>query len=1166
MKFFCKYCQQKLDAPQELYGCEVACPSCGELISITVSNDCCELTELENSDEPCPGASAGGENVPDKKINARPKSSPRKRTRKFTAVNRKKSSARPKSANDKKKSTSTYAIFSTLIFAGLAIAAYFLIVSGPQDIETQQASTEKNFHADQGIHTNLKSLTEIEPFLEKYCISCHSEKKQKGNQRLDNLDYALKDHSSLENWQNILDALNLSEMPPRKADQPQDKELMMAIATITEKLSHAYKKDTQTGGVIKMRHLNKREYRNSIRDLFGFHLPDNFMPDDITVGFDTIGSNQQFSYKDIENYLELGKWIVRTNIDTFHRDWRVRRPYHKKWDPNPDLDYFCEHFQYGADGHRYKFTIQAYSEEDIKAKVTMGYRSVSEEAEIIGWLDLKAKKGEKQTFEIFGQHKKGYNWQVVSVEVGRAKGAYVAEILREGPIREDSLFHDLIKSLPKENPSEQDIARILRTFAERAFRDQGVDPSYLNGLMSIYKTNKESGKDVLAALVEPFSIIISSPSFLYIKEKSMEESALLNQHEYAIRLANFLWSSPPDEELYKLAKEGKLNDPAIRKKQMYRMLQSSKADSSLESFINQWLGMTRYDETDIPDYLEHSGFRTSARQEPGEYFKYLVRHNKPVDELIDADFVVVDHVLAKHYGIQTDINEFQKVELPKGHPRGGLLSQAAFLVMGSANGRTSPTIRGTMLRETFLHNPPPLPPPDVPMISSELTNSATVRELVELHQNTPQCASCHDRIDPIGLGLENFDPLGQFRTTEWVNEKDRVMLGDFEGADYTKWHAEGDAFLPKRENWHGRNPIKYWVNKGLAKTSGYSTGTLTSPEFIIDHKYCNFLIAGHNNKKVRLELIVENEVVDIALGNSTHLKPNHFDLSEYKGKKAQLRIVDEDSGGNGDGYKVLNGNIALDEVFLANYKLKEDVIIANFDGKDFGDWKVTGTAFGDKPANVHWRDFTGTVASSNRGAMDATGTLTSPEFHITHKYINLRVGGTWSKYLSVQLIQNQKVIDTIYGTNGWAPKTFDVRKLLGQKVQIKIIDDDKSIRGSHHRRQGVHITVDDIRQSDSPFNPRGNEARVEVPIDATGYLPSGEEYTDFRGLKKSLMKNKRRLAESIYSSLLSYGIGREIEFIDEKEIHQSLNDLQVSNFLLQDLLYGVINSPIFSKK
>lgn len=1150
MKFYCNHCEQKLEAPEEIFGTEIACPACEQIVLVPFKDNSIEISsenhfvsfargddESITTQEPVPDTQLG---IQRNKI----------RVSKNSRPSRQKQSSQ---SNNKKR---TVLLLSAIICLTFGTYSFLKIKTNTNDNNISISKSE-NISVNEAHHESLP-LTELKPFINKYCTDCHNAEKQKGNQRLDNLDYGLKEHSSLENWQNILDALNLSEMPPRKADQPLDQELMMAIATITEKLSHAYKKDTQTGGVIKMRHLNKREYRNNIKDLFGFYLADNFMPDDITVGFDTNGSNQQFSYKDIENYLELGKWIVRTNIDTFHRGWRATRPYHKKWDSNPNVEASIHIFQYVRGGHRYKFTIQAYSEEDVKAKITMSDPAFPGTDETIGWLDLKAKKGEKQKFEIFHQTKKINRGQRINIEVGKAKGAYIAEILREGPIREDSLFHDLISSLPKKNPSEQDIARILRTFAERAFRYQGFAPSYLNGLMSIYKTNKESGKDVLDALVEPFSIIISSPSFLYIKEKSMEESALLNQHEYAIRLANFLWSSPPDEELYKLAKEGKLNDPAIRKKQMYRMLQSSKADSSLESFINQWLGMIRYDETDIPDYLEHSGFRTSARQEPGEYFKYLVRHNKPVDELIDADFVVVDHVLAKHYGIQTDINEFQKVELPKGHPRGGLLTQAAFLVMGSTNGRNSPTIRGTMLRETFLHNPPPLPPPNVPMISNELNNSATVRELVELHQNTPQCASCHDRIDPIGLGLENFNYLGQFRTTEWVNEKDRVMLGDFEGTDYTKWHAEGDAFLPKRENGHNRNPIKYWVNYGLAKTSGYSTGTLTSPEFIIDHKYCNFLIAGHNNKKVRLELIVENEVVDVALGNSTHLKPNHFDLSEYKGKKAQLRIVDEDSAGNGDGYKVLNGNIALDEVFLANYKLKEDVIIANFDGKDFGDWKVTGTAFWNKPGSAHWRDFTGTIASSIHGSKNSIGTLTSPEFRITHKYINLRIGGKWSKYLSVQLIQNQKVIDTIHGSPGWIPRTFDVRKLLGQKVQIKIIDEDS--------RHGMFITVDDIRQSDSPFNPRGNEGLEEVPIDATGYLPSGEEYTDSRGLKKSLMKHKRRLAESIYSSLLSYGIGREIEFIDEEEIHQSLNDLQVSNFLLQELLYEVINSPIFSKK
>ena len=516
MKFYYNHCEQKLEAPEEMFGTEIACPACEQIVlvpfkdnSIEISSENHSVSFARDDDE----SITTQEPIPDTQLGIqRNKIKVSKNSRNNSRSSRQKQSSQ---SNNKKRAA---LLLSAIICLTFGTYSFSKIETNTND-NNISISTSESISVNEAHHESLQ-LTELKPFINKYCTDCHNAEKQKGNLRLDNVDYTLKKHSSVENWSNILDALNLSEMPPRKADQPQDKEMMMAIAALTEKLTVAHKTLAQTGGVIKMRHLNKREYRNNIRDLFGFHLPDNFMPDDITVGFDTNGSNQQFSYKDIENYLELGKWIVRTNIDTFHRDWRARRPYHKKWDSNPNLETFGEYFQYGADAHRYKFTIQAYSEEDVKAKITMGYSNVSGAPEIIGWLDLKAKKGKKQKFEIFHQNKKGHNGQIINIEVGRAKGAYIAEILREGPIREDSLFHDLIKSLPKENLSEQDIARILRTFAERAFRDQGVDPSYLNGLMSIYKTNKESGKDVLASLVEPFSIIISSPSFLYIKEKA----------------------------------------------------------------------------------------------------------------------------------------------------------------------------------------------------------------------------------------------------------------------------------------------------------------------------------------------------------------------------------------------------------------------------------------------------------------------------------------------------------------------------------------------------------------------------------------------------------------------------------------------------------------------
>ncbi|MDA9859059.1 DUF1588 domain-containing protein, partial [Rubripirellula sp.] len=198
-----------------------------------------------------------------------------------------------------------------------------------------------------------------------------------------------------------------------------------------------------------------------------------------------------------------------------------------------------------------------------------------------------------------------------------------------------------------------------------------------------------------------------------------------------------------------------------------RMLVSPKADVFLTDFINQWADIRRFDEIDLPVKLIRGGFQDSARRELSEFFKVLVRENKSVDNLIDSDFIVVDQQLAKYYGLKAETGEgFQKVSLPKSSPRGGMLAQAAFLISGGSGPRTSPTIRGAIIREKFLHAPVPPPPPNIPAIETEKGQKLTVKQLVDRHKNVAQCASCHDRIDPIGYGLENFDYLGQWRTTE----------------------------------------------------------------------------------------------------------------------------------------------------------------------------------------------------------------------------------------------------------------------------------------------------------------------------------------------------------------------------------------------------------------
>ena len=206
--------------------------------------------------------------------------------------------------------------------------------------------------------------------------------------------------------------------------------------------------------------------------------------------------------------------------------------------------------------------------------------------------------------------------------------------------------------------------------------------------------------------------------------------------------------------------------------------------------------MERYDEVDLPNKLL-GDFQKSARRELSEYFKVLVQENMPVDKFIDSDFVVVNQSLAKYYKIEGEFTDFQKVDLPSSSPRGGLLGQAAFHIMGSAAQRTSPSIRGTLIRETLLHDPPPDPPANVPEIDNTRTGQFTVRNLVKHHQELPQCASCHAKIDPLGLGLENFDYLGRWRDSETIGQEQKgrkKIRGKKIAIDASGYLSENETF------------------------------------------------------------------------------------------------------------------------------------------------------------------------------------------------------------------------------------------------------------------------------------------------------------------------------------------------------------------------------------
>ena len=317
----------------------------------------------------------------------------------------------------------------------------------------------------------------------------------------------------------------------------------------------------------------------------------------------------------------------------------------------------------------------------------------------------------------------------------------------------------------------------LKMFAASAFRGQEVSDEFVSKLNTYYRAERKAGKNFLQAMVDPLAIILSSPRFLYLVNPSTNDTQnnrALDGLSLANRLSSFLWSGPPDQELLELARNGSLLKKSVLLEQTERLLSNARADNFHKGFISQWMHLDRLDGVGINTRFHlhfTDAYVHSAKREPVEFFKTLLKENLPANNLIDSDFVTVNGVLAAKYGLHDKYsgNGFQKVSLSADSPRGGLMTQASFLAIGTMGNRTSPVIRGSLVKEILLNDPPPPPPPNVPeFVASSGESLPSVRDLVELHQQKAQCASCHARFDFIGLGLENFDAIGMWREEELV--------------------------------------------------------------------------------------------------------------------------------------------------------------------------------------------------------------------------------------------------------------------------------------------------------------------------------------------------------------------------------------------------------------
>ena len=321
------------------------------------------------------------------------------------------------------------------------------------------------------------------------------------------------------------------------------------------------------------------------------------------------------------------------------------------------------------------------------------------------------------------------------------------------------------------SPAPAELRAALERFSTEAFRGQAPSANYLDRLVALYETQRQLGVKPGAALKETLSVVLASPMFLYLAEPSRDEKRRpLTAPELATRLAYFLWSAPPDAELRALAQSGKILQPEVLAAQTNRLLDDPRSEAFVRAFVHQWLGLDRFDFFEInrekyPRFDD--GTKRSAREEVFQTFAWQLRHNANLSDLLKTDYVVIDRVLAQYYGLSGVSGQgFEKVALPADSPRGGLLGMAAIHFMGSNGETTSPVERGAWVLRKLLHDPPPPAPANVPALTRLAGKVLTTHERLAAHQEDPQCASCHRKIDPIGYALENFDVAGQWRTDD----------------------------------------------------------------------------------------------------------------------------------------------------------------------------------------------------------------------------------------------------------------------------------------------------------------------------------------------------------------------------------------------------------------
>ena len=654
--------------------------------------------------------------------------------------------------------------------------------------------------------------------LSKYCVSCHNEKTKTGGLALDAVARGpVRDHAPV--WEDVLHKLRAGAMPPPGMPRPEPAATTRLMAGLATELDEA----PRDPGRPLLRRLNRAEYANVIRDLLALDVDVRSLlpPDDSAFGFDNNADLQAFSPALLERYLVAADKVSALAVgdpatvpaaENYFTRGDQSQSQHQDGLPLGTVGGIGVRHYFPLDGdYQFQVGLVRTNTEGIRGLEHPHQLEITVDGErvFLGTVGGDAEKGAPGQVTARSDATDARLRVRVPVKAGArlVAAAWIRKIgegtnrlrpfLRSNSGTYDATGRPHVKFLtvagpynptgPGDTPSRRRIffcrpagpaeencaRRILTSLARGAYR-RPLRSGELETLLAFYRDGRKKGSfetGVQLALRR----VLASPNFVFRVEEDPAgarpgASFRVSDHELASRLSFFLWSSMPDDQLFRLAEQGQLRTPEVLDAQVRRMIADPRADALTQNFAGQWLHVRNLQNAapntdEFPDF--DNDLRDGLRREIELFFGAVLREDRSILDLLTADDTFVNERLAKHYGIPYVYgSQFRRVTVPN-DARRGLLGKGSILLATSHADRTAPVLRGKWILENLLGTPPPPPPQVVPPLEeTPAIAPKTMRERMAVHRQNPACAGCHRVTDPLGFVLENFDAVGAFRLRE----------------------------------------------------------------------------------------------------------------------------------------------------------------------------------------------------------------------------------------------------------------------------------------------------------------------------------------------------------------------------------------------------------------